>query len=276
MTKEDIPGGVRLNTIVGWNQTEIDWNRFLTGSPDGSFVMEHGAKVVGTAATLSYEHRFAWIGMMLVDPEYRQQGIGTNLLQRAIEYLDGAQIPTVKLDATPAGMPLYEKRGFVAEYEIERWILKRPAQEPHAASETSLVTEELSEVFARDRDIFGADRSVLLRSLNEQACDFTQVARDGSQLQGYAFGRRGLFADHLGPWIARDLAAARTLLAEFLRRSSRETIIVDALKSNQVAGEILHDHRFSLARLLMRMYRGANAFPGKPDSLCAILGPEFG
>src|SRR5262249_6393801 len=118
MTKQDIAGGVRLNTIVGWNQTECDWNRFLAGSPEGCFVMEHNSRVVGTAATLSYENRFAWIGMVLVDPEYRKQGIGTKLLQRTIEYLDGAGIPTLKLDATPAGKPLYENLGFVAEYEI--------------------------------------------------------------------------------------------------------------------------------------------------------------
>ena len=87
--------------------------------------MEDDGKIVGTAATLSYENRFAWIGMVLVDPDYRNRGIGTSLLQRTIEYLDAAGIPTLKLDATPAGKPLYEKLGFVSEYEIDRWILKR-------------------------------------------------------------------------------------------------------------------------------------------------------
>src|SRR5215470_18615724 len=48
MTKKDIPGGVRLNTVAGWNQTEVDWNRFLDGSALGCFVMEEGGKVVGT------------------------------------------------------------------------------------------------------------------------------------------------------------------------------------------------------------------------------------
>jgi hypothetical protein len=76
--------------------------------------------------------------------------------------------------------------------------------------------------------------------------------------------------------MARDSNTARTLLEEFLQRSSRETIIVDALKSNPLPGELLRKHGFSPARLLTRMYRGPNDFPGKPDSLCAILGPEFG
>src|SRR5262249_13785597 len=204
MTTQDIPGGVRLNTITGWNQTEFDWKRFVDGSPDGCFVMEDGDKIVGTAATFPYEKRLAWIGMVLVDPEYRKQGVGTKLLQRTIEHLDDARVPTLKLDATPAGKPLYEKLGFIAEYEIERWILKRSASQEGAANDARVPAERLTEVFAYDREIFGADRSALLRSLNEQAADLTHAAWKGSQLQGYAFGRHGLFADHLGPWIARD------------------------------------------------------------------------
>jgi predicted N-acetyltransferase YhbS len=276
MTKQDVTGGLRLNTIAGWNQTESDWNRFLECSPNGCFVMEDSGQIVGTAATLSYEERFAWIGMVLVDPACRKQGIGTKLLQRAIEYLDDAGIATVKLDATPAGKPLYEKLGFVTEYDIERWILKRSIPKAHVENDARPPAERLSEIFVLDREIFGADRSALLRSLNQQASDLTLVTRDSAHLVGYAFGRRGLFADHLGPWMARDAHVANTMLEELLRRSSRDTIIVDALKSNHVTRELLRERGFSVSRPLTRMVRGPNPFPGKPASLCAILGPEFG
>src|ERR1700730_12275259 len=125
MTEQDIPAGLRLNTLSGWNQTSSDWDRFLASSPQGCFVMENDMNVVGTATTICYEDRFAWIGMVLVDPEHRKHGIGTQLLKKTIEYLDHQGIPTMKLDATPQERPLYKKLGFVAEYEIERWVLKR-------------------------------------------------------------------------------------------------------------------------------------------------------
>src|SRR5215472_6187430 len=126
MTEQDVSDGLRLNTLSGWNQTTADWRRFLDNSRQGCFVMEGDGKVVGTATTICYENRFAWIGMVLVDPKYRKQGIGTELLKKTIEYLDSSGIATVKLDATPQGKPIYAKLGFVEEYEIERWILKRP------------------------------------------------------------------------------------------------------------------------------------------------------
>jgi GNAT superfamily N-acetyltransferase len=276
MTKTDVPGGVRLNTIVGWNQTEADWERFLTTSPKGCFVMEDDGKIAGTSATITYEGRFAWIGMVLVDPDYRNRGIGTALLQRAVEYLDDAGVPTLKLDATPAGKPLYEKMGFVTEYEIDRWILKRSTPKHSAATTAAPSSEALAQAFDLDREIFGADRSALLRSLSEHAPDLTFVERNLSHLSGYAFGRRGLFADHLGPWMGREHDTAEILLKQFLQRSPRGAIIIDALKSSKIAGELLREHGFSPVRLLTRMYRGPNAFPGRQDSLCAILGPEFG
>ena len=276
MTANDIPGGVRLNTLAGWNQTEADWKRFLVASPNGCFVMQDDAKVVGTATTVSYEGRFAWIGMVLVDPEYRNRGIGTKLLERTTEHLDNAGVPTSKLDATPLGKPLYEKLGFVSEYEIERWTLKRARAEERGVSDTHLTAAQLSDIFACDRDVFGADRRTLLRSLAEQAPDLTLSAGSAGELRGYAFGRHGLFADHLGPWMARDRDSARVILRDFLQQSPRDTVVVDAVKSNSSAREMLISSGFSTTRPLTRMYRGPNAFPGKPEALCAILGPEFG
>lgn len=127
MTKQDIPEAQCLKEIAGWNQTETDWERFLEADEAGCFVAELDGQVCGTATTISFENRFAWVGMVLVNPACRGRGIGTRLLAQTIEYLDAQQIPCIKLDATPQGRPLYEKLGFLPEYEIERWTLRRTA-----------------------------------------------------------------------------------------------------------------------------------------------------
>ena len=279
MTKQDIPAGLRLNTLSGWNQTSADWERFLVSSPRGCFVMEGGNNVVGTAATICYENRFAWIGMVLVDPEYRKQGIGTQLLNKTIEHLDHSNISTIKLDATPLGKPLYAKLGFVNEFEIERWVLKRPPGTISTIPSTPpapLAEDQQQEIFTLDRKCFGADRSFLLRSLCDQAPELALTAWQNGVPPCFAFGRHGLFADHLGPCMATSRAAAENLVREFLTRSSRDILIVDCIKSNPGVVESLAAIGFVPSRPLTRMVRGANAYPGRPDSLWAILGPEFG
>jgi len=273
MTMTDVGAGMRLKDLAGWNQTSADWERFLSASPDGCFVAEAEGRVAGTVTTIVYQGRFAWIGMVLVDPEFRGRGIGTRLLNRAIEYLDSRSIPTLKLDATPQGKPIYEKLGFASEYEIERWTLDRPARGTTAQTLRSPTLDDLLEL---DREVFGADRSALLRTLVSAAPDFTLAVREGEALAGYAFGRRGSVADHLGPWTAKQESAACELLEEFLARSSRDRIFVDCLKSNPFAKTLLRAHGFEFSRPLTRMYRGPNDHPGRPEWLCSVLGPEFG
>jgi GNAT superfamily N-acetyltransferase len=281
MTVDDIPEGMRLKDFAGWNQTAADWGRFLSAGPEGCFVAEREGRVVGTSTTIVYEGRFAWIGMVLVERQFRGQGIGTALLERAIHYLDSRNIPCMKLDATPQGRVLYEKLGFVSEYDIERWMLKR---EPERDSRAGIlpvdggvgIVPAIEEMLRLDREIFGADRSGLLCSLTETAPDFTLVAKGEAGIAGYAFGRRGSLADHLGPWMARNEDVAARLLDEFLRRSGRELVFVDCLRENPWALPLVKARGFEFSRPLTRMFRGSNQHPGRPELLCAALGPEFG
>ena len=272
MTQSDIPVGMRLKEIVGWNQTAGDWERFLAASPEGCFVAEAEGRVVGTVATISYEQRFAWIGMVLVDPASRGQGIGKKLLAKAIDYLDCCGIPGIKLDATPQGKLLYEKLGFVSEYEIERWQLQRlPA--PPVSPELSSLTDEVLEL---DREVFGADRSELLCSFAAECPELALQTGKLPKISGYCLGRKGALADQLGPWVAEDESTAADLLDGFLLRSSAGKVFVDLLKANPWATKLVSERGFEHLRPLTRMFRGRNDFPGRPDLQGAILGPEFG
>lgn len=303
MLPEDVTAGLRLSTTAGWNQTRGDWERFLAASPDGCFVAESDAGVVGTSATIVYGGVLAWIGMVLVDPAERGKGIGTALLERAVRHLDERGVSSVKLDATPQGRPLYERMGFETEYGVERWLLEReegresapeapsgeaatagaPARTPwtSAASiipgaEAGAAAELEPDLLALDREVFGADRSALLRSLAADAPDLVQRIDGPAGIAGYALGRRGAIADHLGPWSARDEDAAARLLDGFLARSRRGRVFVDRVVPCPWSGDLLESRGFRFARPLTRMFRGSNAAAGRPDVQGGILGPEFG
>ncbi len=159
------------------------------------------------------------------------------------------------------------------EYEIQRWLLKRPRPQAAATPGPQAFTDAVLQL---DREIFGADRSPLLRSLAAENPDFAMAAERNGEIAGYTFGRRGTLADHLGPWMARDEKTAAGLLDEFLERARRETVFVDALRDRRFAGELLLARGFEVSRPLTRMVRGPNSHPGRPEMLCAILGPEFG
>ena len=76
--------------------------------------------------------------------------------------------------------------------------------------------------------------------------------------------------------MARDEGVATKLLAEFLRRSNRELVFVDCLRRSPWAVPAVKARGFEFSRPLTRMFRGTNKYAGRPELLCAILGPEFG
>src|SRR5262245_25611282 len=104
MTTDDVGAGLQLCRASRWNQTAHDWRFSLPAAPHGAIVAQEGGRVIGTVATLPYGP-FTWISMVLVDPAARGRHVGTTLLQRGLD-LAGADA-TARLDATPAGEPIY-------------------------------------------------------------------------------------------------------------------------------------------------------------------------
>src|SRR5262245_18396491 len=107
---DDVPGGLRLCRIAGWSELAADWELFLRLSPRGCRAAVRDGNIVGTVTTVNYENRFAWVGMVLVHPDAPCHGIGTRLLQEAMSILRG--MPSIRLDATPQGRPVYQRLGF--------------------------------------------------------------------------------------------------------------------------------------------------------------------
>ncbi len=106
----DVKEAITFSRYASWNQVENDWHTMLKMSPDGSIAAIKDGKIVGTTSTITYEKGFSFIAMVLVHPDYRRQGIGKMLLDKAIELLKDKR--TIKLDATAEAKKLYIKSGF--------------------------------------------------------------------------------------------------------------------------------------------------------------------
>src|SRR5262249_37417257 len=106
MTPADIAAGLTLSRAARWNQTDRECELLHRLSPVGCRCGVRDERFVGTVATAGYEDRFAWIGMVLVDPAERGQGIGSRLMAEALDVLK--DMPSIRLDATPAGHAVYQ------------------------------------------------------------------------------------------------------------------------------------------------------------------------
>ena len=276
MTHEDIDAGLRLCRLSSWNQVEDDWRCFLDSPDGGGRIIEKNNVAVGTVTFLRYRPGFAWLSMMLVDPQERRAGIGSLLIQAALKAL--ADQSCVRLDATPAGESLYRRFGFVPEYELVRATAsvagKRFQQRP--TSVRPIGPEDLEEVFACDRRIFGADRTRLLASFYRRAPELAWQARDGYGVLAYSFGRPGYLYQQLGPIVAESAAIMRDLVAQCLAGQEGRRIAVDVPRLAPGCIGWLQSMGFQVERTFLRMRRGENRSPGVCDWQFGIAGPEFG
>ena len=275
MRASDIDAGLQLCRVSGWNQVRRDWEQFLALSPNGCCVAAHEEQVVGTVATVRYGTRFGWIGMVLVDPAVRGQGIGTRLLDHSLELL--SDMPLVRLDATTAGHPLYVTRGFGEEGRINRLQGVAPVlAQARPEGVRPMSSHDIGAITALDELVFGANRIAMLRWMWQGAPGYAWVAERGGRVAGYTLGRHGHDFEDLGPIVAADDDMAQQLATACLSAHGGRSFVVDLPLGQSSLQQRLEALGFRHQRPLIRMARGSGGIPGDPSRQFAVLGPEFG
>ena len=271
MTRADIPDGLRLSGAAGWNQRESDWRFLLEGNPGRFVVAVRDGRVIGSGGAVCYGTSLAWVCMILVDPSERGHGIGTRIVSGVLERL--SDMRSVGLDATPFGLGVYTRLGFVETSRLLRMEAPPTSGEEDESPVRPLAPSDFSSVLALDREVFGADRGEVLRAAAARAPAFV-ADRDGV-IAGYCFGRDGARSRQIGPVVASDLEIASSLVVTSLVSDLGQPVVVDVPADRGDWLELLHEFGFEEKRPLVRMFRGAPPV-GHPESQWAIVGPEFG
>jgi len=281
MLDTDIPLGMRLKEIAGWNQLEKDWKNFLSFRPQGCFVAEWEGVPVGTVTTVDFQSTVGWIGMLLVDPDYRRKGIGTRLLDTAIESLEDCEV--AKRDATPMGKYVYVQRGFGDEVMLERWTRATgPADGPSppangkGMSVRPMQATDLPHAIPWDASVFGVAREQVLGSWLENAPHYGLIAERGNEIAGYCLGRPGSRFDQIGPLLAKTRKVAQVLFHRALAEAGSRGVVVDTFTGDPEWSQLLKDLGFASQREFYRMARG-KPFPMlRPEWYWLSAGPEIG
>jgi GNAT superfamily N-acetyltransferase len=272
----DIEAAFHLALLEGWNQTRNDWLRLLKHEPNGCFGAYSDSRLVGTVTTAVYGEELAWLGMMLVERDYRGSGIGRRLMLAALEYTKAEGVITIKLDATPAGQTLYKAMGFVPETGIERWERSGTASRV-VANSIAIEDAIMNDIHKIDRLVFGADRATMLESLLQQGSAQPSMVRNPAEgACGYAIARPGSRAVYVGPIISLDPLLTSALVDQMIGQFANQAIYVDFCKGSTADSKLLSTRGFIKQRDLTRMYWGKPSAAGLSPSMFSIAGPEIG
>lgn len=278
MQASDIEYGMALSNAEGWNQTKKDW-RFLIEHPGNiCLVAEADNKVIGTTTAINYSNEVAWIGMVLVDKNYRRMGVSTLLLTKILKELKSCK--SIKLDATPAGQQVYKNFGFEDEYVINRMTTASIKSLPKY-NDIDIVPERIefkavAEIAAFDQHIFGVNRIQLIQYLVKEYPHKAWLSKRNNEIAGFALGRDGYKYHHVGPVIASTTNDAKLLLCQSLKELNNQPVIADVPDDKEELLEWLSLIGFIKQRHFIRMYKKENVLETKPDKMHLICGPEFG
>jgi GNAT superfamily N-acetyltransferase len=277
MQVEDLDEAMKLKSAEGWNQTRSDWELILINNPGLCLVAIAEDRVVGTVTTFSYEGTFAWIGMMLVDRQFRRKGISNKLMLEIIQRLGKKQ--TIRLDATPAGQMVYERLGFVKEYSLFRWVRQTGIPEKineMVANVFQINRKDLKELILWDKVVFGAERKEVLSYLFKNYPQGAFCIKFEDKINGFVFCREGSKFLHIGPLITSDDGMAKALISHILYKFSDRNLLLDLGEHHSTMHNWLEENGFQRQRELIRMFIPPNLNMGIPENYYLISGPELG
>jgi GNAT superfamily N-acetyltransferase len=220
----DLANATALSAALNWPYRLEDW-AFAHALGEG-LALHDGDRLIGTALRWNYGPDFATVGMIIVDGVYRGQGLGARLVDAL---LAGAGQRSIILNATPDGLELYRRRGFVAfGRTCQHQGIAAPAS---GAGDAGAVrparADDWPAIIALDEAASGMPRNRLMAALAGTGSTVVLAGEDGS-VKGYAVCRefgRGLV---VGPVVAPGQQEATQLIARFLSGLAGRFVRVNA------------------------------------------------
>ncbi len=244
-----------ITRTAGWTHTADRFSEQHAWEPGGFWLAEVDGVPAASIAVTRYVVS-AWIGYLVVKPEYRCQGIGRATMEHAISHLRASGVQTIRLTATEAGARVYQKMGFEPEY---RYLLYGGTAQGRPCPKVRLATaSDSDEIAALDWLGFGDDRLRLVNDLIATSPETTLVipGSDGTPL-GYCLYQ----GQQLGPMISSPVVA-EALLDHALHLRNGQQVTIEVPKANGEAVRLLTQRGFTVQGSALRMVLGPDE-PGE-------------
>jgi len=256
-----------LTVLENWGHT-LDEIAAVVTNRSADFFIAEDTKPTGMVASFQYG-RAAWIGLLIVSKEYRYQGIGTALMEKALKTLKSRGVTTVRLEAVSEAVPLYKRLGFTPEFDSLRL-----RGEFHGAKlpQSNISEKMVEDIAVFDQNYFGANRKILLE--NFLALSSVRLVEIDTSIKGYLFARTGSLTT-VGPCVCENEKIFESLLTQALSQV-KGPVSVGIPDRNKLGVSLLEQYGFTVVGSSLRMVWGKKRYTGIPERIYAIGAPEKG
>jgi len=250
----EMPLVIEMAAREGWNPGLHDAACFHAADPGGFLIAEHRGEALGCISAVSYPGRFGFIGLYIVAPAWRGQGVGIRLWRAGMARLAGR---TVGLDGVPAQQDNYRRSGFALAWNNARFggVARGGGRSPQIVA---LAAVDDALLRADDRRVFPAPRDAFLRAWTGMR-DATGLAwLDGGRLAGWGLIRRCRDGHKIAPLVADDPQVAHALFAALCAAvPAGDAVYLDVPLPNAEAVALAEAEGMRCVFETARMYAGA-------------------
>lgn len=278
MRSEDMSFVVSLVRKEGWTYAPVEIERMLRLDPEGSLIYEDG-EPFGVVNTVTYG-KTGFIGILVVSEKGRGRRIGQSLLKEALSYCESRGTNSILLYATAEGVKLYEKHGFRKCQDVHCIRAEiRPGDFALPDRECMPVRPgDLGRILEIDQEVFGDDRSRLIRMLYDEYPRNAFKVERGGDIVGYAFGRKTALTVDFGPWVCttgrREDAAA--LLNRSMSSLGTGEAYFGVFDANREAMSLIEPIKKIRTWRTIQMVRGEERYQKHIDQVFGVVGFELG
>lgn len=208
LTLDDLAACMKLAVDREWPPEERKWRLLFEVGEVYGLDAPDGDGLASTSVLTRYGDDHAVVSMVLTASRYGRRGLARSVMEHLLEQA-GDRI--VSLHATENGRPLYEQLGFrvVGRAAIQKGVFTgAPSDVTRAAG-----AADLPAILELDAEVFGTDRSALLRRMPDFGERLRVAERDG-RLTGYGHMWRNDDSAVIGPVVARDRDTAFALIGD--------------------------------------------------------------
>jgi hypothetical protein len=259
MGESDLDRALDWARAEGWNPGLSDAACFRSADPDGFLMAWIDGEPVACVSVVRYGSAYGFLGLYIARPDRRGQGIGYQLWQAGMAYLDGA---VVGLDGVPAQQGNYARSGFKPAHRNVRFG-GSPGIEAAKNRRLEQVGPSLVQpVLDYDRAFFAGPREPFMRCwLRPELRRAIALVEDGA-VRGYGVIRACGEGYKIGPLFADGEREADDLFRALAACARESPVFLDLPEPNRAAVAMATRYGLSPVFETTRMYRGGD--PGLP------------
>lgn len=272
MTRQEVRVAVGWAEQEGWNPGIYDAEAFYAADPDGFFVAELDGKPIGSISVVNYSETFAFAGLYILKPEYRNRGYGSRLFAAGTAHAGDRNIGG---DGVLTMQEKYRTRsGFSLAYRNIRFEGTGGGNEPEGLVDTAAVP--FDRLAAYDARHFPAPRPRFLEEwIRQEGRRGRAVLGGDGEVAGYGIIRRCRRGHKIGPLFADTPEVAEDIFLALSAQAPGEPVYLDAPEPNAAAVALARRHGMVPVFETARIY--TKAVPDLPlDEIFGVTSFELG